>query len=242
MLFVVVTLAALVGVAITASLGRWQLGRAAEKLAYEQTLTSRAALPALDGASLAKADAAGAAEDLRHRTVELEGLWLPEHTIYLDNRQMQGRPGFFVITPLQLRGTSAVVLVQRGWVPRDAAQRERLPPLHSPAGLQTLSGRLVSAPSRVYELGSAPPAGVIRQNADLPALQAETGLPLLPLVLLQTEAGPGEEAGLARHWPAPAVDIHKHYGYAFQWFALAALILGLYVWFQVLAPRRRQRG
>jgi surfeit locus 1 family protein len=44
-LFVVVTLAALVGVAITASLGRWQLGRAAEKLAYEQTLTSRAALP-----------------------------------------------------------------------------------------------------------------------------------------------------------------------------------------------------
>ena len=114
-LFVVVTLAALVGVAITASLGRWQLGRAAEKLAYEQTLTSRAALPALDGASLAKADAAGAAEDLRHRTVELEGLWLPAHTIYLDNRQMQGRPGFFVITPLQLRGTSAVVLVQSAY-------------------------------------------------------------------------------------------------------------------------------
>ncbi len=80
-LFVVVTLAALVGVAITASLGRWQLGRAAEKLAYRANVDfSRAALPALDGVSLAKAEAAGAAEDLRHRTVELEGLWLPEQT------------------------------------------------------------------------------------------------------------------------------------------------------------------
>jgi cytochrome oxidase assembly protein ShyY1 len=153
-LFVVVTLAALVGVAITASLGRWQLGRAAEKLAYEQTLTSRAALPALDGASLAKADAAGAAEDLRHRTVELEGLWLPAHTIYLDNRQMQGRPGFFVITPLQLRGTSAVVLVQRGWVPRNFQDRTQVPDVVTPAGTVQVKGRVAAPPSRLYEFSA----------------------------------------------------------------------------------------
>ena len=155
-LFVVVTLAALVGVAITASLGRWQLGRAAEKLAYEQTLTSRAALPALDGASLAKADAAGAAEDLRHRTVELEGLWLPAHTIYLDNRQMQGRPGFFVITPLQLRGTSAVVLVQRGWVPRNFQDRTQVPDVVTPAGTVQVRGRVAAPPSRLnlFPLGT----------------------------------------------------------------------------------------
>jgi surfeit locus 1 family protein len=57
-------------------------------------------------------------------------------------------------------------------------------------------------------------------------------------------AAPAAEAadGLHRHWPPPAVDVHKHYGYAFQWFALAALILGLYVWFQVLAPYRAGRA
>ena len=38
---------------------------------------------------------------------------------------------------------------------------------------------------------------------------------------------------------APAADVHKHYGYAFQWFALCALIVGLYVWFQLIRPRRR---
>jgi surfeit locus 1 family protein len=43
--------------------------------------------------------------------------------------------------------------------------------------------------------------------------------------------------GLLRQWPKPAVDIQKHYGYAFQWFALCALLAGLYVWFQLLRPR-----
>lgn len=43
--------------------------------------------------------------------------------------------------------------------------------------------------------------------------------------------------GLQRDWPQPAADVHKHYGYAFQWFALSALTLILYVWFQIIRPR-----
>jgi len=42
-----------------------------------------------------------------------------------------------------------------------------------------------------------------------------------------------------REWPRPAVDVQKHYGYAFQWFALCALMAGLYVWFQLVRPRLR---
>jgi surfeit locus 1 family protein len=43
--------------------------------------------------------------------------------------------------------------------------------------------------------------------------------------------------GLMRQWPRPAVDVQKHYGYAFQWFALCGLMAGLYVWFQLIRPR-----
>ena len=57
------------------------------------------------------------------------------------------------------------------------------------------------------------------------------------LELAAPAANPGD--GLARDWPAPAADVHKHYGYAFQWFSLSALTVILYVWFQVLRPRRR---
>ena len=35
--------------------------------------------------------------------------------------------------------------------------------------------------------------------------------------------------------------MQKHYGYAFQWFALAALIAVLYVWFRLVRPRQRRR-
>ena len=57
----------------------------------------------------------GAAAGLLHRPVILHGHWLAAATVYLDNRQMNGRPGFYVLTPLQLDDRPEVVLVQRGW-------------------------------------------------------------------------------------------------------------------------------
>ena len=48
--------------------------------------------------------------------------------------------------------------------------------------------------------------------------------------------------GLQREWPEVATGVEKHYGYAAQWFGLAALIAILYVWFQFIAPRRRARA
>ena len=47
--------------------------------------------------------------------------------------------------------------------------------------------------------------------------------------------------GLLRDWPVPASGADKNYGYAFQWWALCAVIFILYVWFQFIAPRRRAR-
>ena len=38
--------------------------------------------------------------------------------------------------------------------------------------------------------------------------------------------------------PAPAADVQKHYGYAFQWFALAAGIAFLYVWHRFIRPAK----
>ena len=59
------------------------------------------------------------------------------------------------------------------------------------------------------------------------------------MTVVQT-AGSADD-GLLRHWPAPDLGLHKHYGYAFQWFALCALIVGLYVWFQIVRPRLARR-
>ncbi len=235
--FWLLTLGAVIGVTVTFSLGLWQWGRAHEKLALQAQQQARQALPALGQDTLRVTPRS---PDLTHRTVLLRGQWLAAHTVYLDNRQMQGRVGFYVITPLRLSpdfagAPDAVVLVQRGWVPRSFTDRQQLPAITTPAGEVTVTGRIAPAPSKLYAFEGAD-TGPIRQNLDLPAFRAETGLPLVEGSVQQTGA-PSE--GLLRDWPVPASSADKNYGYAFQWWALCGVIFLLYVWFQFIAPRRR---
>jgi surfeit locus 1 family protein len=169
--------------------------------------------------------------------VVLRGQWLPERTVFLDNRQMNAVPGFYVVTPLRLEGRQAVLLVQRGWAPRNFTQRELLPPVQTPAGTVEVRGRLAPPPAKLYAFDTEE-TGPIRQNLDLARFRAETGLALLPLSVQQT--GPASE-GLLRQWPQAGSGAEKNYGYAFQWWAIAALIAILYVWFQLVLPRRQAR-
>jgi surfeit locus 1 family protein len=230
--FWVITAAALAGVAVTLALGAWQWGRAQERLSLHTAIEARKALVPLDQRAVLAAAAQG---ELVHRPVVLRGEWVPRHTVFLDNRQMQGRPGFYVVTPLRLEGSDVSVLVERGWVPRNFVDREQLPPVETPPGIIELRGRLAPPPAKLYEFAGAG-TGAIRQNLDLAQFRTETGLALLDLAVQQTGA-PSE--GLLREWPEVASGAGKNYGYAFQWWALCALIAILYAWFQFIAPRRK---
>lgn len=236
---VLVLAVALAGMLLTASLGRWQLGRAAQKQAIAQARNDRAAMPELEGQTLVQPGFGAAERDaLVYRRLALQGQWLPEHTVYLDNRQMQGRSGFYVVTPLRLRDADTVVLVQRGWVPRNFQDRTALPPVQTPEGTVTLHGRLAPWPTRVYDFADLE-TGPIRQNLVFEDYRLQTRLPLLELSLQQTDA---DDQGLQRAWPEIASGVEKHHGYAFQWFGLSGLIALLYVWFQIVQPRRKKHA
>jgi len=251
-----VLVAAVLAVWLTVSLGCWQLHRADEKLGRQAAVAERDALPALDNAALhcdAQADAL-----LLNRRVVLQGQWLPQHTWLLDNRAMDGQAGFYVVTAMQVKGpgpcADQLLLVQRGWVPRNAQDRTQVPPFSTPVGPVQLVGRLQPELSRSYSLGAdlALPAASsprIVQNIDFAGLPALVGRAVAPTVVLQLqpETSPAGRAfpdasgfPLRRDWPVPASDVGKHHAYAVQWFALAALITGLYVWFQLLSPLRRR--
>lgn len=232
--FWVVTLAALMTAAVTARLGVWQLDRAAQKKALQRSIDERGRMPPLDASQLARTLQEAVAQ--HDRRVHAQGRWRADHTVYLENRQMNGRPGFYVVTPLVLPDGRALV-VQRGWAARDMHERTRLPAVPTPDGTVEVRGRIAPPPARLWEFDGAS-LGAIRQNLALEAYARETGLPLLPVSLLQDE-GPSD--GLLREWPAPALNVRTNYGYAFQWFALSALVIALYVWFQFIAPRRRRQ-
>lgn len=236
--FGLVTLAALLLALSTALLGRWQLARAHEKEALQAAIVRSAQLPALDGAALA-----GEGGQALHRRVQLRGQWLEGSTIYLDNRQMQGRPGFYVFTALRLADAPAsTVLVQRGWIARDFLERTRLAPVHTPVGEVLVAGRTAGAPARLFELASTTQdsgASRIRQNLTLAAYGAELSLALLPLTVVQEGAA---SDGLQRDWAASDSGVDKHYAYAFQWFGLSGLVTVLYVWFQLIRRFVRTGG
>jgi surfeit locus 1 family protein len=230
----VVTLASLAGLLLTARLGLWQLDRAAQKTAWQEAVLRQQARPPLPQAELADTPEAALAQV--HRRITLRGRWLNAQTVWLENRQMNGRPGFYAVTPLLLAPGDAV-LVQRGWAPRDARDRSLVPALPEQPGEVSVHGRVLEHPSRLFEFDAAG-SGAIRQNLDTASYAREIKLHLRPLAVLQLEAAATGDDTLQRQWPVVTADVAKHHGYAFQWFALSALITGLYVWFQLIRPRR----
>jgi len=244
--FWLVTVAAVLTLAATVSLGRWQLSRAAQKEALQAEIDAQKQLPALDQDSFLAMEKPALA---LHRPVQLRGLWLAPQTVYLDNRQMHGVPGFYVLTPFAIEGTEQAVMIQRGWVQRNFNDRSQLVPVDTPGGLVEVTARVATPPAQLLELGkpaaqaggTQPSVGSspIRQNLDLASFRAETKLPLRTDLTLQQTGAASE--GLQRDWPAPALGVEKHYGYAFQWFGLAALVVLLYAWFQIIAPWRKRK-
>ena len=188
---------ALAGAACAAgiALGNWQSGRADEK---------RAAAARLE-------------------RVAVEGEFVPKHTVYLDNKTRRGRPGYEIVTPLRLRGSTSHVLVNRGWVAAGAT-RDALPEVATPAGEVRVEGIALERLPRVLTIQQD--TGKVRQNLDLEGYGAETGLKLEPRVIEQHSFLPD---GLARDWPPHDAGIEKHEAYALQWYSLAALALVLVV-------------
>lgn len=225
--FWLLSAATFLALGLTLALGRWQLSRAAEKEWLQSRIEASAKMPVIDGIQLL---AATDLLELMNRPIRIRGRWLADKTIYLDNRPMLAKVGFYVVTPLLPEGSHWAILVQRGWMPRNFNSRDQLTPLATPAGVVEVAGRIAPAPARLYELGASE-GGPIRQNLDVVRFSEEIKQPLLAVSILETDAAAD---GLLRDWPVVNSGVAKHYGYAFQWFGLATLIIILYVWFQIV--------
>jgi len=242
--FALMTVVVLALIAVTASLGFWQLSRAQEKLARHAEMLGRETLAPWSEQELLRALASdpAIAQTQAFHPLQLRGHWVKGATLYLDNRQMKGRPGFYVYTPLRLVGSGAVVAVERGWAPRDFDDRTHLPQVAEPDGEVAVVGRVGGEPGRLFEFSpsvTGPGASPIRQNLTVAAYAGEFSLDLLPLTVVQTGAA---SDGLLRDWPAPDSGVDTNYGYAFQWFGLCALVTVLYVWFQIVRRLPGRRG
>ena len=218
-------LATLVLVVLGIVLGNWQTRRAAEKTVLQAKLEQGMAAPplTLDGGAVDPTS-------MEFHRVIVTGEFVPNWPVFLDNRPQEGRSGFVLLMPFKIAGSNKHVLVARGWLPRNMAEHDRLPPYTTPAGRVTLEGRAVRQLARVMQLGT--PAALqpkaIVQNTSPAEFSRASGLDLLPVVIEQTGPSlPGDT--LVRNWPAPSLDIDRHKGYAVQWYALALMAFLFFV-------------
>jgi len=205
-------------IALTFHLGQWQQRRAAEKDALQVDFDQRRALPEI------VVDAAlRDAEELRYRSVRARGTWKREAEIYLDNKFHDTAVGYHVVTPLQVAGGNAYVLVNRGWIARDASYPK--PPVAPPPAEADVAGIAIIPSQRFLELSAASVEGTVWQNLTVDRYRSKFGLDVLPYVILAREPG----TGLQPVSEQPDAGAAKHVEYMLTWYSLAATILVLWI-------------
>jgi len=216
--------AALVLAVLGIALGNWQQGRAVQKAAIQDRIATLSA-----DAPVTLGPASHSLAELEYRRVRVTGEFVAGWPLFLANRPMAGRSGYYLVMPFKIAGSDTYVLVMRGWLPREA-EYGKLPAFSTPAGAVTIEGIVSGSAGHVMDLGAAAPLAphAIVQNVDPQAAARAMGLALLPWFVQQT--GPSQpDDPLLRTWPSPASGIDKHRGYAFQWYALAAMSVLFFV-------------
>ncbi len=228
--------AAIAVIALTISLGNWQLRRADEKAAMQAVRDEAVALGPLDFTGQA-----GDPDGLFGRILRVEGHFDDDRTIFIDNRTHNGIAGFHVVAPMRIAGTDRVVMVLRGWTPGDPRDRGHLPEVPGGERSWTIEGLVEAGIPAGIRLGDWAPGGPgdrIWPRFEAAEYAAWSGLTPYPWVVRQTSDS-GD--GLVRDWVRPGDGIDRHRAYALQWYSFAVLFAGLWVWYGFWAPRRRRR-
>jgi len=207
-------------VAQFAGLGVWQISRGLEKRAEQAAFRDETGFAAWqDGMQIRP-----------YQRLKATGRYDNEHQFLLENIIVNSHYGYYVLTPLIAQDDEPVLLVNRGWIEKASGDFD-VSVLDVPAARVTVRGRAGSLPRAGYKMGdaidpaSAWPKGAVYPTRDEVAMAL--GVEVQPFVLLMDHE---EEHGFLRHWVPSDFGPGKHFGYAFQWFAMGAVLSGLLVW------------
>lgn len=213
---------------VLCSLGSWQLQRSEEKrefLARQQEALQR------DIVDLNNVSQAAMVEELRYQRVVVKGRPDTEHTFLIDNQIVNGKVGYFVLTPFFIQGRNQAILINRGWIEM-GHDRNELPDIGISQEWTTVSGRLNQFPAVGIKLKGAeiPSDGwpSLVQVAEADVLSEKLGYPVYHF---QLELDPEQPNGYLRQWRIDTpIPPEKHVAYAVQWFGLALALTGLFLW------------
>ncbi|MCK9606475.1 MAG: SURF1 family protein [Methylomonas sp.] len=212
------------------SLGVWQLGRAEQK--KQMLLQQQAAIDS--GVINLNQQAVADVSAVRYRKAKLTGHYDPAHQFLLDNQIVDGKTGYFVLTPFRVNGRQSAILINRGWL-AVGGDRNQMPDLTMRTEPTEVTGRINQFPS----------VGLVLKGAEIPTENWPSVVQIVDSKVLSQKLGYEIAAfqieleasvadGYKREWrinvPIPP---EKHLAYAVQWFGLALTLTALFIWISI---------
>ena len=202
--------------ALLISLGFWQLDRADEKRAIEDQIAS---------ANSGDVEIVASTEFLKEKEyyhVRLQGSYIDDKQFIYDNQIVDQISGYYVLTPLVLKGDSKAVLINRGFIPWNG-RRDKLADIDIADKLTEVKVQ-ISKPVKRMELEASELTGdfpVLIQALDLDEMSTIASLDFASVIGLLS---PESDNGFVRQWEPYTGSIERHIGYAIQWFLMALVL------------------
>lgn len=210
-----------------AGLGGWQVNRGLEKKSQQDLFSDDSGFAAW----------APGNEVRPYQRLKVTGRFDTDHQFLLENIILNGRYGYYVVTPLITDDSTPVLLVNRGWKEK-SGNAVAVADLPVSGDVLEIRGRAGSLPKAGYKMGDAivpgspwPKLAVYPSSAEI---AAALGRDVQPFVLLLE---PGDNLGFVRHWVPEEMGPGRHFAYALQWFAMGSVLAVLLIWHY-----RRQRA
>ncbi|MEV6166318.1 SURF1 family protein [Streptomyces sp. NPDC052052] len=235
--WLILALICLVLIPTMVELGFWQLHRHEHKVAQNALISRNLEAKPVPVASLTSPGHVVPQSDY-WRTVTATGTYDTAHEVVVRRRtSTDDRIGVHVLTPLDLKG-GGTVLVNRGWVPAAASQRDFPDVPAAPRGEVTVTGRLkgdeTTSASGIKDISGLPDRQVMLINSAQEAKRLSR--PVLGGYIEQTAPEPAGDSPELIAGP-DAGSIGPHMAYAVQWWLFAA---GVPVGYVVLARREKR--
>ncbi len=228
------TLATALMLGVCIKLGLWQYNKADTRRNLQTQLTARLSDPAVALPTKIADLKNETLETWRYKRVKFAGQFDTRYQLLLDNQVQNTVAGFHVLTPMQVEGSNTYVLVNRGWVPRTAANVGEVPEpptIETPQGKQQIEGDIGLPASKFFTMDTPPAVdGVwqpVWQNLDMARYAKSVPFVVQPFVVrLDAKSNAG---GFVRNWAPPGERVTMHLGYAYQWFGFALTLLVIYI-------------
>jgi surfeit locus 1 family protein len=210
------TLLALLSFCLFISLGMWQLKRADEKkrLLAQSEIAQKSAAYAWHPQDK---------YPTQYQRIQLKGHF-SKKLILLDNQHEQHQFGYHVFSPLVLTN-GKIIIIDRGWVSKEQSNQ-----LETPLFPLTIEGSAYYPSEKQWVLGEPieikTPNLAIIETIDIKLMSQFLHKSVYPFIIRQNTHSP---FGYVRNWVTVNMPPRRHVAYAFQWLAIAGVILILFI-------------